>query len=237
MWKEQVKSWRHLFKLDPAKELSSEAIQLLVKSGTDAIVVGGTDHVTYQNTSHLLLELVKYDIPCFQEVSTPHSLVPGFTGYLTPVILNTNDAKWLLGTHHQMIKLYGPFIPWDQVILEAYVVLNPAAKVAKLTSANTSLDTNDVIAYARMAEWLQIPIFYVEYSGMFGQVEIVQEVRSVLQQTRLCYGGGITNREQAIEMATWADIVVVGNCIYENLEAAIHTVDWVRSTKKRGEIE
>ncbi len=235
MLRDQVKQWRHLFKLDPAKSLSAEAVRLLANSGTDAIVIGGTDGVTFQNTASLLAELRKYDIPCFQEISTPTSLVPGFMGYLTPTVLNTDDVKWIIGTHHQTIKTFGSFIPWDQVVLEAYVVLNSAAKVAKLTGANTDLSIEDVVAYAKMAEWLQLPIFYLEYSGSYGQVEVVREASAVLQHVCLCYGGGITNRDQAVEMATWADMVVVGNVIYEDLKQAIHTVNWIKSTDKRGE--
>ncbi|MCH5586531.1 heptaprenylglyceryl phosphate synthase [Shimazuella sp. AN120528] len=235
MLRERVRALRHVFKLDPAKPISEKAIQMLATSGTDAILVGGTDGVTFQNTADLLCHLQNYAIPCFQEISTPTSFVPGFQGYFTPSVLNTDEAKWILGMHHQTIKAFGPFVPWDKVLLEAYVVLNPDAKVAKRTNANTNLQIADVIAYAQMAEWLQIPIFYVEYSGTYGRVDIVQEVSAVLHHTRLCYGGGIRSQEQAEEMATWADMVVVGNLIYEDLIQAIHTVKWVKSTKKRGE--
>lgn len=236
MLREQVRSFRHVFKLDPAKAISERAIQLLATSGTDAIIVGGTDAVTFQNTADLLRRLRNYSIPCYQEISTPTSFVPGFHGYFTPSVFNTDEAKWILGMHHQTIKSFGPFVPWDQILLEAYVVLNPDAKVAKRTNAVTNLQIADVIAYAQMAEWLQIPIFYVEYSGTYGRVDIVQEVSSVLQHTLLCYGGGISEQEQAEEMAEWADVVVVGNLIYEDIRKAIHTVKWVKSIKKRGEI-
>lgn len=235
MLREKVKTFRHVFKLDPAKPISDEAIQMLATSDTDAILVGGTDGVTFHNTADLLYRLRKYSLPCFQELSTPTSFVPGFQGYFTPSVLNTEEAKWILGMHHQTIKAFGPFVPWDRILLEAYVVLNPDAKVAKRTNANTNLQIGDVIAYAQMAEWLQIPIFYVEYSGTYGRVDLVQEVSAALRQTRLCYGGGISTQKQAVEMASWADMVVVGNLIYEDLRQAIHTVKWVKLTEKRGE--
>ena len=61
-----------------------------------------------------------------------------------------------------------------------------------------------MIAYARMAEnFFKLPIFYLEYSGMYGDVEIVKEVKEVLIETRLFYGGGIRNAEQAKEMAKY----------------------------------
>lgn len=236
MLRKRVKSFRHVFKLDPAKVISEEAIQLLATSGTDAVIVGGTDAVTFHNTADLLQRLRNYSIPCYQEISTPMSFVPGFHGYFTPSVFNTDDAKWILGLHHETIKSFGPFVPWDQILLEAYVVLNSDAKVAKQTNANTNLQIADVIAYAQIAEWLQIPIFYVEYSGTYGRVDIVQEVSSVLQHTLLCYGGGIREREQAEKMAEWADMVVIGNLIYEDIIKAIHTVKWVKSIQKRGEV-
>jgi putative glycerol-1-phosphate prenyltransferase len=234
MLREQVKNWRHVFKLDPAKKLSDDAIEKLAASHTDAIIVGGTDDITFENTAALLARLSNYSIPCFQEVSTPTSFVLGFSGYLTPSVWNTHDAKWILGMHHQTIKAFCNFIPWDDVLLEAYVVLHADAKVAKKTNADTNQQITDVIAYAQMAEWLQIPIFYVEYSGTYGLVEVVQGAASHLRHTHLCYGGGISNQRQAEEMAAWADMVVIGNLIYEDVDQAIRTVKWVKSTEKRG---
>jgi putative glycerol-1-phosphate prenyltransferase len=39
------------------------------------------------------------------------------------------------------------------------------------------------------------------------------------------YGGGIQTLEQAKEMAEVADVVIVGNAVYENLEEALQTVE------------
>ncbi len=38
--------WNHIFKLDPAKEISDEDLDAICESGTDAVIVGGTDGVT-----------------------------------------------------------------------------------------------------------------------------------------------------------------------------------------------
>ena len=37
------REWKHVFKLDPNKEITDEALEKVCESGTDAIMVGGTD--------------------------------------------------------------------------------------------------------------------------------------------------------------------------------------------------
>ena len=64
---------------------------------------------------------------------------------------------------------------WDEIFVEGYCILNPDCKAAKLTKANTDLDADDVAAYAMMAEKMfHLPIFYLEYSGKYGDVSIVK---------------------------------------------------------------
>jgi len=101
--------------------------------------------------------------------------------------------------------------------------------VAHLTEAETSLPTDEVVAYARLAENLfRLPIFYLEYSGMFGDPQIVKASKQVLSTTRLFYGGGIETPEQARQMAIYADTIIVGNSLYTNLKQALATVKAVK---------
>jgi putative glycerol-1-phosphate prenyltransferase len=113
--------------------------------------------------------------------------------------------------------------------MEGYCILNEECKAAKLTSARAGASTEEVKAYAMMAEKMfHLPIFYLEYSGRYGDVQLVSEVKKVLEKTVLFYGGGISTVEQAVEMAKHADVIVVGNAIYDQFEQALATVKSVR---------
>lgn len=221
--------WRHVFKLDPNRVLSDKALEVICQSGTDAIIVGGTDGITFENTFDLLKRVRRYSIFCVQEVSVRGAVMPGFDGYLIPSVLNSKGNHWILGAHHEAIKVFGAWIPWDKVVTEGYIVLNPTSKVARLTESKTKIEEADLTAYARMAEHLfHLPVFYVEYSGMFGDPAMVEAARKGLNQSRLFYGGGIESEKQARLMGKLADTVVVGNLVYRNVEAAVNTVKWVK---------
>lgn len=223
--------WRHVFKLDPAKEISDEALEKICESGTDVILVGGTDGITLDNVLDLLVRVRRFTVPIALEISTIESVTPGYDYYFIPTVLNSDDPKWIKNLHHEAIKEYGDIMVWEELVAEGYCILNPDCKVAKQTGANTDLSVDDVIAYARLAEnFFKLPVFYVEYSGMYGDIEIVRAVKNELNNTKLFYGGGITSAKQAEEMAKYADTVIVGNIIYDDLKAALATVKAVKST-------
>ncbi|MCH7323077.1 heptaprenylglyceryl phosphate synthase [Solibacillus sp. MA9] len=226
-------TWRHVFKLDPAKEISDEALEQICESGTDVILVGGTDNVTLDGVLELLVRVRRYSVPIALEISDVESISAGYDYYFIPSVLNSTDTKWVKDLHHEAIKEFGDVLIWEELVAEGYCVLNPDCKVAQVTSAKTDLTEEDVVAYARMAEnYFKLPIFYLEYSGAYGDVEIVKATAEVLENTKLFYGGGITSIEQAKEMAAYADTVVVGNIIYDDLKAALKTVQAVKNTVK-----
>lgn len=222
--------WRHVFKLDPAKDISDEALEKICESGTDVILVGGTDGVTLDGVLDLLVRVRRFEVPIALEISTIDAITPGYDYYFIPTVLNSDDPKWIKNLHHEAIKEYGDIMVWDELVAEGYCILNPNCKVAEVTQANTDLSTDDVVAYARMAEnFFKLPVFYLEYSGEYGDIAIVRAVKNELQNTKLFYGGGITSSKQAAEMAQVADTVVVGNIIYEDLKAALSTVKAVKN--------
>ncbi|MFC0558988.1 heptaprenylglyceryl phosphate synthase [Halalkalibacter alkalisediminis] len=227
----EVNEWRHVFKLDPNKEITDEALEAICETGTDGLIIGGTDGVTLDNTLQLLARVRRYTVSCALEISNLEAITPGFDYFFIPSVMNSPDLKWVQGYHHQAIKEFGAIMNWDEIAVEGYCILNPEAKAAKLTNANTNVTTEDIVAYARMAEHLyHFPIFYLEYSGTYGDPKVVKDVSTVLKNTQLFYGGGIRSVEQAREMAEFADTVVVGNLIYEDLDSSLATVEAVKST-------
>lgn len=224
------KTWRHAFKVDPAKNLSDEELEKIAESGTDGVIIGGSDGVTLENVLDLLARFRRYAVQLALEVSTVESVTPGFDYYFIPTVLNTTDAKWLNGLHHEALREYGHMLNFDEIVTEGYCIVNKDCKAAKLTGIERVPDEEDIQSYARMAEHLfSLPIFYLEYSGQYGDPKMVQAAKELLHNTRLFYGGGIRTPEQAKEMAALADTVVVGNIVYEDLDAALSTVVAVKS--------
>lgn len=225
---ELVKQWQHMFKLDPAKEISDEALEMLCESGTDAIIIGGTDHVTLDGVLDLLYRVRRYALPCILEISNQEAITPGFDYFFVPAVLNSTEKKWFFDLQHAAIKEFRGMMNWEEIFVEGYCVLNPAAKVFQQTNCQLPSE-DDVISYAIMAEhFFHLPIFYLEYSGTYGDPALVKKVKEQLSNTLLYYGGGITTAEQAKEMKQYADTIIVGNIIYQDLQAALETVNAVK---------
>ncbi|MFD0870387.1 heptaprenylglyceryl phosphate synthase [Paenibacillus residui] len=224
-----IRKWKHVFKLDPDRSLSDEQLEKICLSGTDAVIVGGSSGVTFDNTVELLGRVRRFELPCALEISSMDAIVPGFDLYLIPVVLNTPDGQWITGHHQQAIREYGAMMNWDAVIPEGYIIMNGQSTAALVTGADSILDNKDLAAYARMADKLfRFPIVYVEYSGTFGNMDWVAQVREALEDARLFYGGGIDGPDKARQASGCADTIVVGNLIYENLEQALATVEAIR---------
>ncbi|REJ09228.1 heptaprenylglyceryl phosphate synthase [Halobacillus trueperi] len=228
-----ISEWDHVFKLDPNKTITDADLEKICTSGTDAVIVGGTDGVTFENVTDLQERLENYDIPFVLEVSDMEAIAPGFDAYFIPLVLNSGHKKWMIDVQHQAIKEYADVIEWQDMLTEGYCVLNPEAKVFERTDCSLPYE-KDVLAYAQMAEHIfRLPVFYMEYSGTYGDPDLVKAVSRQLENTSLVYGGGITSEKQASEMAAFADVIVVGDVIYDNLEIALKTVEAVKSMKMK----
>lgn len=220
--------WEHMFKLDPAKEISADGLAAICKSGTDAVIVGGSDDVTFRGVLDLLAGISRYRVPCVLEVSGTDMMVPGFDYYLIPMMLNSTEKKWMMDMQHAAIKTYKDMLDGQALLAEGYCVLNEEAKVFQKTNCRLP-DADDVVAYAYMAEYMfHLPVFYMEYSGKYGDPTLVKRVKAELNHTRLFYGGGITGPNEAKEMKEHADAIIVGNSIYTDLDEALKTVEAVQ---------
>lgn len=226
--------WRHVTKLDPERPLSPGLLDRVYTSGTDAIMVGGSSGMTGDAVSGLLDALRGAPVPVALEVSSLESAIPGPALFLIPLVLNTADAGWLVGNQARaltdILPRYGPIIPWSLILPEAYLVLNPASTVARVTGADTGLDAATAAAYAALAgRVLRLPVIYVEYSGTFGDMGLLEAVKANAGDAHVVYGGGISTAAQAAQAGAVADTVVVGNLVYSDPDRLTETVAAVRS--------
>lgn len=214
------RAWRHVTKLDPERPLPDEALDLIYRSGTDAILLGGSTGMTQPAVLDLLGRLGDAPVPVALEVSTMESALPGPALFLVPLVLNTADARWLGGAQahalSHILPIVGEYIPWELLLPEAYLVLNPASTVSRVTGADTGIGVDGAAAYAALAgRILKLPLIYVEYSGTFGDMALLRAVKEHAGEAHLVYGGGIASGEQAAQAGQWADTVVVGNLVYQ----------------------
>jgi len=213
---EEWKNWKHITKLDPDKKINPKIIEEIIETGTDAIMISGTQHVTKDNVTELLEMLKEYDIPKILEPATPAGLVYKNIDWLfVPSVFNTKYSLYINGLHKIWIKMHKDNINWDMVVPEAYIILNPRCAAAKVSKAE-EMTLEGTVATAVCAErYFNFPVVYIEYSGTYGDPNIVRAVKESLTKAQLLYGGGINTKERAEEMSKWATIVV-GNTIYEN---------------------
>jgi putative glycerol-1-phosphate prenyltransferase len=231
------RAWRHVTKLDPDRPMDPRLLEVVYTSGTDAIMVGGSTGMTREAVAAMLDLLRAAPVPVALEVSSAESAMPGAGLFLIPVVLNTRDGDWIAGAQARaltgILPRYGPLIPWHLMLPEAYLILNPQATAARLTRADTALDATAAAAYAAFAgRVLRLPILYVEYSGTFGDMTLLQAVKQNAGDAHVIYGGGITSADQARQAARYADTVVVGNLIYTAPERLRETVAAVKETRR-----
>jgi phosphoglycerol geranylgeranyltransferase len=219
--------WDHITKVDPDKALhDGDTYASIADTGTDAIIIGGTTNVTEARVQPILDALASTSIPIFVEPTyrptMPH--IEALSGYLLPIVLNAGDTMWITGAHHEWVR--SSDLDWESVHPEAYIVLNSESSVATYTQANCDLDSDDVVAYAELAEQiLGQKIVYLEYSGTFGDPAVVADVDDALSSAQLFYGGGIHDYDSAYEMASVVDTIIVGDVLHEaGIEAVEETV-------------
>uniref|UniRef100_UPI0026360907 phosphoglycerol geranylgeranyltransferase n=1 Tax=Haloplanus sp. TaxID=1961696 RepID=UPI0026360907 len=224
--------WDHVLKVDPDKTLAAgETFEDVCATGTDAIEIGGTTGMTKEKMAAVVDACAKYGVPLYQEPSNPAVVIDDDTldGYLIPTVFNAGDSFWVTGAHKEWVRIENG-LDWTRTHTEAYIVLNPDSSVAEYTEANCDQSADDVAAYAAVAEKLfGQDIVYIEYSGTFGDPEVVAAAADALGEATLFYGGGVGDYETAHEMGQHADVVVVGDLLHdEGCDAVRETVEGVR---------
>jgi len=225
------KDWVHVTKLDPDKQLKPGDIDAIAASGTDALMLSGTLNVTKENLAALQKQVKAYDLPLVMEPAGPEAvLLQGIDYVFVPSVLNSADVQWIVGKHRAWVQLQKGKIPWESIVPEAYIVLNPDSSVGKVTKAISTLTPEEVAAYTTVADhYFHFPIVYIEYSGTFGNPAIVKAASDVLDKSLLYYGGGINSAEKAAQMSRYADTIVVGNAVYDQGAAVLKaTVDAIQ---------
>jgi len=211
------KDWVHVTKLDPDKQLRPGDIDAIAASGTDALMLSGTLNVTQENLAALQKQLKAYNLPLVMEPAGPDAvLTQGIDYVFVPSVMNTTDVQWIVGKHKKWIQQQKQTIPWEQIVPEAYIVLNPDSSVAKVTRSVCSLTCDEVAAFTTVADhYFHFPIVYIEYSGMYGDPSMVKAAAAAIDKAVLYYGGGINSAGKAAEMSQYADTIVVGNAVYD----------------------
>jgi len=225
------KDWVHVTKLDPDKQLKPGDIEAIAASGTDALMLSGTLNVTKENLAALQKQLKTYDLPLVMEPAGPEAvLMQGIDYVFVPSVLNSMDVQWIIGKHRLWVQQQKKKIPWECLVPEAYIVLNPNSSVGKVTKAICDLKADEVAAYAAVADhYFHFPIVYIEYSGTFGDPNVVKAASDALDNSILYYGGGINSAEKAAQMSKYADTIVVGNAVYDQGAAVLKaTVDAIQ---------
>ena len=225
------KDWVHVTKLDPDKQLKPGDIDAIAASGTDALMLSGTLNVTKENLAALQKQLKAYDLPLVMEPAGPEAvLLQGIDYVFVPSVLNSMDVQWIVGKHRLWVQQQSGKIPWEYLVPEAYIVLNPNSSVGKVTKAICDLKAEEVAAYAAVADhYFHFPIVYLEYSGTFGDPNVVKAASDALEHSILYYGGGIYSAQKAAQMSKYADTIVVGNAVYDQGAAVLKaTVDAIQ---------
>jgi len=223
------KTWAHVTKLDPDKNLTEDQLAEIATSGTDALMLSGTLNITKENMQELRDQVKEYGLPLVVEPAGPEAVVAdGIDLLFIASVMNTNQSQWIVGKHKEW-ALHNK-VQWDRVIQEAYIVLNPNSSVARVTGSDCTIGPEEVAAYAEVADhYFQFPVVYIEYSGTYGNPEIVKAAAEALDNSVLYYGGGIDSGEKAAEMAQYADTIVVGNAVYDKgVQTLIETVQAIQ---------
>ncbi|AFK18269.1 heptaprenylglyceryl phosphate synthase [Haloferax mediterranei ATCC 33500] len=114
----------------------------------------------------------------------------------------------------------------EKILGEGYVIQNLDSKAATVSGVDKRYSPDEVAGAALATEsFYGFPIFYIEYSGVYGGPEDVEAAAKYLDETALLYGGGIRSNRQTREILdAGADAIVVGDCFHDDPEQYLQTI-------------
>ncbi|QQD85033.1 heptaprenylglyceryl phosphate synthase [Jeotgalicoccus sp. ATCC 8456] len=217
---------KHVFKLDPQKNITDASLEATLTSQTDLIMISGTDGVTRQNISDLLERIKSFNLDksIALEISHPDTVVPGFDYYYVPSVINTKNIKYAHGLLIEALMEYHEFIEYENIRLLPYIVMNEHCKAFNRAECTLMNDEEFLAAIHMLDKLYKMDFIYVEYSGTYGDYALVKEAFDACENSHLLYGGGIQSHSEATQMAKVSDTIVVGNIIYDDIEQALTTI-------------
>lgn len=215
-----VMEWKYVFKFDLNKDLFDEQLEIFCELGMDVVIIGGSDGVIEDNVLWMMFKVRWFLVLCVFEVLVIEVIVFGFDLYFILSVLNSKNVDWIVGMYQKVMKEYGELMFMEEIVVEGYCIVNFDCKVVVLIEVDVDLSIDDIVVYVCVFELLYFLIFYLEYSGVFGDIEVVKKMKVVLEMFILFYGGGIKDVEMVKQYVEYVDVIVVGNVVYEDF-------DWV----------
>lgn len=213
----EVQNWKHVFKLNPNKYISDEALELLCESKSDAIIISDTKEVELEEVLDLMQRVRRYAIPCVLELSTIDNMSPGFDLYFIPTTLNNHSGE-LNKFHIDFVKEHGDFIHWDEVLVEG------CYEVTKHDSME-----EDLQSYAQLNDKMyRFPILHIKDKEELINLDSIKNLTNTMTTSTIFYNGNIVDETSAKQASLIADCIVVENIMYEDIKKALETVRAVK---------
>ena len=209
----------HMTLIDPASSPGAEGESIAVKAaelGTHAIMVGGSTDVSSENLDELVLHIKeRTHLPVIYFPSSAGAMSPHVDAIYFLSTLNSRDPRFIVGEQ----ATGAPFVRAMKVeaIPMGYIIVEPGMKVGAVSKAEpiprTAGGARQAAGLALAAQYFGMRLVYLECGSGAPEpcpVQLVSEVKSVLD-IPLVVGGGIRTGAQAEAiLAAGADILVTG---------------------------
>src|SRR5699024_10422286 len=116
-----LKDAKHIFKLDPTKEISDEDMEKIAETGTDLIFVCCTEDETEDNLMYAMSRIRLFSKSVALEMNNRDAVMPGFDHYFIPSVFNTSNIKWQHGLMVEALEEYSHLIDYEDISMLPYI--------------------------------------------------------------------------------------------------------------------